>query len=209
MSLPGLSVKRPVTFFMVFLAFVGVGIVAFFGLKMDLYPELELPTVAIITTYQGASPEDIESLITKPIEETVATVEGLDTLTSESREGISIVMAKFVWGQDMDIAERHVREKVDLIRSYLPEDADEPLIFKFDPTLMPVMAIGVSGEKSLAELRRIAEDEIEPRLERIQGVAAADTSGGEEREIQVQVDLEKLTSRKITLGQLRGRQSIP
>ncbi|MCD6407158.1 efflux RND transporter permease subunit [Candidatus Aerophobetes bacterium] len=202
MSLPGLSVKRPVTFFMVFLAFVGVGIVAFFGLKMDLYPELELPTVAIITTYQGASPEDIESLITKPIEETVATVEGLDTLTSESREGISIVMVKFVWGQDMDIAERHVREKVDLIRSYLPEDADEPLIFKFDPTLMPIMAIGVSGEKSLAELRRIAEDEVEPRLERIQGVAAADTSGGEEREIQVQVDLEKLTSRKITLGQL-------
>jgi len=202
MSLPGLSVKRPVTFFMVFLAFVGVGIVAFFGLKMDLFPQLELPTVAIITTYQGASPEDIESLITKPIEETIATVEGLDTLTSESREGISIVMAKFVWGQDMDIAERHVREKVDLIRSYLPEDADEPLIFKFDPTLMPIMAIGVSGEKSLAELRKIAEDEVEPRLERIQGVAAADTSGGEEREIQVQVDLEKLTSRKITLGQL-------
>jgi len=202
MSLPSLSVKRPITFFMIFIAFVGIGIVAFFSLKMDLFPQLELPTVAIITTYQGASPEDIESLITKPIEETVATVEGLDTLTSESREGISFVMAKFAWGTDMDVAERHVREKVDLIKPYLPEDADEPLIFKFDPTLMPVMAIGVSGEKSLAELRRIAEDEVEPRLERIEGVAAADTSGGEEREIQVQVDLEKLTSRKITLGQL-------
>ncbi len=202
MGLSSLSVKRPITFFMVFIALVGIGLVAFVGLKMDLYPQLELPIVAVITTYSGASPEDIESLITRPIEETIATVENLDTLTSQSREGISLVMAKFSWGTDMDIAERHVREKVDLVKSYLPDDAEEPLIFKFDPTLSPIMAIGLAGEKSQAELRKIAEDEVEPLLERIEGVAAADTGGGEIREIQVQIDREKLTSRKITLGQL-------
>ncbi|MBC7190707.1 efflux RND transporter permease subunit, partial [Candidatus Aerophobetes bacterium] len=211
MGLPSLSVRRPVTFFMVFLGLVGVGLVAFLGLKMDLYPQLELPTVAIITTYPGVSPEDVESLVTKEIEEAVATVEGLDNLTSQSKEGVSLVMANFTWGTDMDAAERHVREKVDLIKGSLPEDADEPLIFKFDPTLMPIMAIGVFGEKDPVQLRRIAEDEIEPRLERVEGVAAADTSGGEEREIQVQIDLERLTSRNITLGQVLdaiGRENI-
>ncbi|HDN84872.1 MAG TPA: efflux RND transporter permease subunit, partial [Candidatus Aerophobetes bacterium] len=202
MSLSSLSVKRPVTFFMVFIGLVGIGVVAFVGLKMDLFPQLELPVVAVITRYEGTSPEDIESLITRPVEETVATVENLDTLTSYSREGLSLVMAQFSWGTNMDVAERHVREKVDLVKSALPDDAEEPLIFKFDPTLMPIMAIGVSGDKSPAELRKIAEDDIEPRLERIEGVAAADTSGGEEREIQIQVDREKLTSRGITLGNL-------
>ena len=202
MSLSGLSVKRPITFFMLFIALVAIGIVAFIGLKIDLLPRMELPVVAVITRYEGASPEDIETLITKPVEEVVATVENLDTLTSQSMEGLSLVMAKFSWGTNMDVAERHVREKVDLAKSMLPDEAEEPLIFKFDPTLMPIMGIAVSGEKNLADLRKIAEDDIEPRLERIEGVAAADTVGGEEREIQVQVDRERLTSRGITLGQL-------
>ena len=202
MSLSSLSVKRPVTFLMLFIGLVGIGVVALVGLKMDLFPQLELPMVVVITRYSGTSPEDIESLITRPIEEAIATVENLDTLTSQSREGVSLVMAEFTWGTDMDVAERHVRESVDLVKSFLPEEAEEPLIFKLDPTLMPIMGISVSGEKSLAELRRIAEDEIEPRLERIEGVASADTSGGEVREIQVQVDRERLASRMITLGQL-------
>lgn len=196
MSLPSLSVKRPITFLMIFIALVAIGIVAFKGLKIDLFPQLELPVVAIITNYSGASPEDIESLITRPIEEGVATVENLDTLTSQSKEGISLVMAEFDWGTDMDVADRHVRESVDLIKSFLPDEAEEPLIFKFDPTLMPIMQISISGEKSLAQLRKIAEDDVSPRLERIEGVASADIMGGEVREIQIQVDGERLTSRE-------------
>lgn len=202
MSLSGLSVKRPTAFFMLFIALVGIGIVAFVRLRMDLFPQLELPVVAVITQYSGTSPEDMESLITRPIEEGVATVQNLDTLSSQSREGLSLVMAEFSWGTDMDVAERHVREKVDLVKGRLPDEAKEPLIFRFDPTLMPVMGVSVSGEKSLAQLRRIAEDEVEPRLERIEGVASADTMGGEVREIQIQVDRERLASRGITLGQL-------
>jgi len=202
MSLPSLSIKRPITFLMLFIALVAIGVVAYIGLKMDLLPKLELPMVAVITRYTGASPEDIESLITRPIEEEIATIENLDTLTSQSREGVSLVMAKFTWGTNMDVAERHVREKIDLAKSRFPDEAEEPLIFKFDPTLMPVMGVGVSGEKSLTQLRRIAKDDIEPRLERIEGVASADTMGGGIREIQVQVDRERLTSHRITLEQL-------
>ena len=202
MSLSGLAVKRPVTFLMLFLALVGIGVVTFVGLKMDLFPQMELPVVVVITQYSGTSPEDIESLITRPIEEGVATVQNLDTLSSQSREGISLVMAEFAWGTDMDMAERHIRENVDLMKARLPDDAGEPLIFRFDPTLMPVMVISVSGKKDLAELRYIAENSIEPRLERIEGVASADTMGGEVREIQIQVDKARLTARQITLGQL-------
>jgi len=202
MSLSSLSVKRPITSLMIFIALVAIGIIAFTGLKIELTPELDLPVIAVITNYSGTSPEDIESLITRPIEAGVATVENLDTLTSQSREGVSLVMAKFSWGTNMDTAERHIRESVDLIESRLPDGAEKPLVFKFDPTLMPVIGISVSGEKSLAQLRKIAEDDVAPRLERIEGVASADVSGGEVREIQIQVDREKLTSRGITLGQL-------
>ena len=202
MSLSGLAVKRPVTFLMLFIAVVGIGVVTFMGLKMDLFPQIELPVVAVITQYSGTSPEDIESLISRPIEEGVATVQNLDTLSSQSKEGISLVMAEFAWGTDMDMAERHVKESVDLIKARLPDDAEEPLIFRFDPTMMPVMVISVSGKEDLGELRYLAENEIEPLLERIEGVASADTMGGEVREIQIQVDRARLTARQITLGQL-------
>jgi HAE1 family hydrophobic/amphiphilic exporter-1 len=202
MSLSRLSVKRPVTFFMLFIGLVGIGIVAFMGLQIALFPDMEFPMVAVMTQYSGTSPEDIESLITRPIEEAIATVENLETLSSQSKEGQSLVMAEFSWGTDMDVAERHVREKVDLVEGNLPDEAEEPLIFKYDVTSMPIAGISVSGEKSLAELRRIAEDEVEPRLERIEGVASASAMGGEVREIQIQVDRERLTSRGITLGQL-------
>ena len=202
MSLSGLAVKRPVTFLMLFIAVVGIGVITFMGLKMDLFPQIELPVVAVITQYSGTSPEDIESLITRPIEEGVATVQNLDTLSSQSKEGISLVMAEFAWGTDMDMAERHVKESVDLIKARLPDDAEEPLIFRFDPTMMPVMVISVSGKEDLGELRYLAENEIEPLLERIEGVASADTMGGEVREIQIQVDRARLTARQITLGQL-------
>jgi HAE1 family hydrophobic/amphiphilic exporter-1 len=202
MSLSGLSVKRPVTFFMLFIGLVGIGIVAFMGLQIALFPDMDLPMVAVRTQYSGTSPEDIESLITRPIEEGIATVENLETLSSQSKEGQSWVMAEFSWGTDMDVAERHVREKVDLVEGNLPDEAEAPLIFRYDPTSMPVMGLSVSGEKSLTELRRIAEDEVEPRLERLEGVASASAMGGEVREIQIQVGRERLTSRGITLGQL-------
>lgn len=202
MGLPSLSTSRPITFLMLYIGVVGIGLVSVAGLKIDLYPDIDLPTVTIVTAYEGVSPEDIETLITKPIEEAVASVEDVDEVTSSSREGISLVMVKFKWGKDMDVASLDVREAIDYVKPYLPEDADDPFVFKFSTSAMPILYLGVSGDYSLAEMRKISEDEIEPRLERIKGVAAVYTIGGRQREIHVYADDEKLKAYGLSLSQL-------
>jgi HAE1 family hydrophobic/amphiphilic exporter-1 len=202
MGLPNAATSRPVTFFMVFIAIVAIGVVSVANLSIDLYPDIDFPTVTIVTTYEGVSPEDIETLITKPLEETVAAVEDVDEVTSYSREGISMVMVQFKWGKDMDIASLDVREAVDFVKPFLPEDAEDPFVFKFSTEAMPILFLGVGGDYSLAEMRKLSEDQIEPRLERIKGVAAVYTQGGADREIHVYADDEKLKAYGLTLEQL-------
>jgi HAE1 family hydrophobic/amphiphilic exporter-1 len=202
MGLPDLSTSRPITFFMLYIGVVALGVVSVSNINIDLYPDIDFPTVSIVTSYEGVSPEDIETLITKPIEEAVAAVEDVDEVTSSSREGISLVMVQFKWGKAMDIASLDVREAVDFVKPFLPEDADDPFIFKFSTSAMPVLFLGVGGDYSLEELRKLSEDQIEPRLERISGVAAVYTQGGREREIHVYADDEKLKAYGLTLAQL-------
>jgi HAE1 family hydrophobic/amphiphilic exporter-1 len=204
MGLPSLSTDRPITFLMLFIAIVGVGLVSISGTKIDLYPDIDFPTVSIVTTYEGVSPEDIETLITKPIEESVASVEDVDEVSSSSREGMSVVTVKFKWGKDMDVASLDVREAVDFVKPFLPDDADEPFIFKFSTSAMPILFLGLSGDYSLPELKKLSEDQVEPRLERIQGVAAVYTQGGRDREIHVYADDEKLKAYGLSLDQLVG-----
>ena len=115
---------------MLYIAVVGIGLVSLTGLKIDMYPDIDLLTITIVTTYEGFSPEDIETLITKPIEEAVASVEDVDEVTSNSREGMSIVIVNFKWGKDMDVASLDVRESIDYVKPFLPDDADEPFIFQ-------------------------------------------------------------------------------
>lgn len=202
MGLPEASTSRPVTFFMLYIAIVAIGAVSLSNLSIDLYPDISFPTVTIVTTYEGVSPEDIETLITKPIEESVAAVEDVDEVTSYSREGISMVLVQFKWGKDMDIASLDVREAVDFVKPFLPEDAEDPFVFKFSTEAMPILFMGVGGDYTLAEMRKISEDQIEPRLERIKGVAAVYTQGGSDREIHVYADDEKLKAYGLTLQQL-------
>ncbi len=202
MGLPGASTSRPVTFLMLYVAIIGVGLVSLSKLSIDLYPDIDFPTVTVVTTYEGVSPEDIETLITKPIEEMVASVEDVDEVTSGSREGMSVVMVRFKWGKDMDIASLDVREAVDFIKPFLPEDADDPFIFKFSTESMPILFLGLGGDYSLSELRKIAEDQVEPRIERIQGVASVFTQGGRDREIHVYADDEKLKAYGLSLNHL-------
>jgi HAE1 family hydrophobic/amphiphilic exporter-1 len=187
---------------MLYIAIVAIGVVSVLNLNIDLYPDVDFPTVTVVTTYEGVSPEDIETLITKPIEEAVAAVEDVDEVTSASREGLSMVMIQFKWGKDMDIASLDVRESVDFVKPFLPEDADEPFIFKFATSAMPILFMGVGGDYPLEELRKIAEDQIEPRLERIQGVASVYTQGGRTREIHVYADDEKLKAYGLSLDDL-------
>jgi HAE1 family hydrophobic/amphiphilic exporter-1 len=202
MGLPTLSTDRPVTFLMLYIAIVAIGVVSVASLKIDMYPDIDFPTVTIVTTYEGVSPEDVETLITKPIEESVAAVEDVDEVTSASREGLSMVQVQFKWGKDMDIASLDIREAVDFVKPFLPEDSDDPFVFKFSTESMPILFLGVGGDYTEDELRTLAEDQVEPRIERIRGVAAVYTQGGRTREIHVYADDEKLKAYGLTLDQL-------
>ncbi|PIP13072.1 MAG: hypothetical protein COX49_03045 [bacterium (Candidatus Stahlbacteria) CG23_combo_of_CG06-09_8_20_14_all_40_9] len=195
-----LAIKRGVTFTMLFLAIMGIGIVSLLRLSPELLPDIEMPVAGVIATYSGVGPEDIENLVTKPIEGAVATVTNVSELTSIVREGRSVTLIQFAWGTDMDIAAADIREKIDLVRRFLPEEAEKPMVIKFDPTMMPVMVMTLSGELPPWELRRIAEDEISPRLERIEGVASTTPMGGLKREIQVNLDRRRLEAYEVSVN---------
>lgn len=188
MSITSLSVRRPITGIMIFLALTILGIFTFSRLKLDQYPDIEFPVIAVITSYVGADPEAIEQLVTKPIEEAMASVENVDEITSSSQEHASMVIIQFNWGTDMDQAEQDVRRNLEIYAyDELPEDADQPITFKFDPSMIPVALIAVNMPGTPAEVRKKAEDDIEPYLSRLPGVASATVNGGDEREIQVRL----------------------
>lgn len=202
MSLYGLAIKRPITFMMIFIAVLGFGLVSLQRLKPELFPDIDYPAVAVVTSYSGVGPEDIETLVTRPIEEAVSTVTNVKEVSSTCKEGLAMTTVEFEWGTDMDIAAADIREQIDFVKAYLPDDADEPMVLKFDPSSMPIMFIGVSGELSPAEIRKLCEDKIEPRLERVEGVAAAHTQGGLRREIQVQIDSQRLLAHGLSIQQV-------
>lgn len=192
MYLSRLAVKRPVTIFMIVLIILLLGTVSLSRLGLDLFPDMELPYAVVITSYDGAGPEEIETLVTRPIEEAVASVDNVQEVMSVSREGLSMVQVGFTWGTDMDYASLDIREQVGFIEAMLPSDAGDPIVFQFDPAMMPIKVLTLSGPQGEAELRKIAEDVLKPRLERLEGVASVGLAGGLEREIRVRLDPVKL-----------------
>ena len=186
------AIKRAITYTMVFIAIGVFGIVSLLRLKPELLPDITFPTAAVIVRYSGVGPEDIETLIVRPVEESVATINRVKEIRSTCREGIGTTIIDFEWGTNMDVAVSDTRERVSFVKHSLPEDAEEPLVFKFDPSMMPILFVGLSGDLSSAQMREIAENRVEPRLERIDGVAVADTHGGLEREIQVRLDRRRM-----------------
>lgn len=203
MKISKVSINRGVTFAMIYLIAIGFGIYGLLQLKLDLYPSLEFPLVGIITNYEGVGPEDIENLVTRPIESTVISVEGVKRVTSQSRSNASIVFVEFNWGTNMTKAENDVRKNIDLARDFFPEDVSEPLTFAFNPSLQPIMFFNVSSSQvGEAELRKIAEEQIQPRLERLAGVARIQVAGGLEREIQVIIDPYQLAANAISMDQV-------
>ena len=194
MNLSTLSVKRGVTFSMIFAAIFGAGIYSLNQLQLDLYPEMNFPIILVLTTYQGARPEDMETLVTKPIASAVASAKGATKLTSNSKQGTSFVAIEFDWGQDMDLAETDVRRKLDMIKRLLPTDSDDPLVIALDPSMQPIVMMTVEGAYPLDELRKLAEDDICDRVSRLDGVAACEAIGGLERQIRVIPDPAKLSA---------------
>ncbi|UCF79439.1 MAG: efflux RND transporter permease subunit [Candidatus Eiseniibacteriota bacterium] len=193
MFLAKLSVRRSVLATMALLSLVVIGAFSYVRLTVDLFPPIEFPVVTVVTVYPGAGPEEIESLVSEPIEDVVSSIGGLKTLQSYSQEGVSIVVAEFELGTDADFASMDVKGKVDAILATLPEDIELPAISKFDIGAIPVMNLAVSGKRPLQETYEIADETIRLQLAKVEGLAAIDIIGGRKREISVLVSKEKLT----------------
>ncbi len=187
-NLSKLAVNRPVTFLMSSLILIGFGIFGLLNLRLNLYPDVSFPTVTVYTTYEGVAPEDMETLITRPIEETVGSVSGIQRVRSLSSQGASVVRLNFSWGTNLFYAETEVRKRLDMIRRSLPQDADQPIVFSYDPNDEPVIVLTLtSATRSPRELRTIATQQLEQRIERISGVASAATAGGYDRQINIRI----------------------
>ncbi|MCQ9206833.1 MAG: efflux RND transporter permease subunit [Omnitrophica bacterium] len=199
MSLPSFSIKRPVTTVMIFAGVALFGVISLLKLPQELFPPITYPQLTVVTTYENAAPEEIETLITKPVEESIGTVSGIVRLRSISKEGISLVIAEFGWAQNMDFAALRMREKIDLIKERLPRESKEPLVMKYNPFEMPIMALSITGKRSPQALREISRRIIKDELEKIEGVASASIAGGLEREIVVEVDQGRLNAHGVPL----------
>ncbi len=204
MKLSEVSVRRGVTFLMLYIVIVGFGIFSLMRLGLDLYPDISFPVVITIVQYEGANPEDIETLVTKPLESAVAAVDGVESIRSDSKQGVSLVIVEFDWGTDMEQAETDIRRAIDMIEGYLPDDSDAPMIFAFDPSMQPIVMTTVSGPYPLDVLRYIADEEVAPLVERIDGVAAAEASGGLVREIQIVLDPHRIEAYKLDVTAVMG-----
>ncbi|WP_313755645.1 efflux RND transporter permease subunit [Tissierella sp.] len=202
MNLSSFAVKRPVTITMMVLVVVIFGAISLAGLPIDLYPEIEIPVAIVSTSYSGAGPQEIENLITKRIEGAIATVGNIDTINSISSQGSSIVIAQFNTGTNMDFATLEMREKVDLVKGALPDDATQPMVIKIDPNSMPIVQIALSTNGSLSSLQSLAEDSFKQRFERLEGVASVDIGGGFTDEIEVSVDIARLSRYGLSINQL-------
>jgi hydrophobic/amphiphilic exporter-1 (mainly G- bacteria), HAE1 family len=195
-------VKRPVTIVMMMLIIVVLSAISLSRLAVDLMPQIKFPNLSIITTYTGVAPEEIEKSLTRPLESAIRSAPGIKNVNSVSYEGVSAITAEFPWGTNLDEASAAVRDRIGMIKKYLPDGADEPLVLKIDISQMPVLFIGMSGTQNASEIKRLAEDEVVPKLERVDGVASVTVSGGRDREIQVYVDKDRLLASGLSLDQL-------
>ena len=201
MSLIKFAVNRPVTMIIMVSVLLILGFFTYSKLTVDLLPEMELPVAAIITSYGGAGPEEVESGVTKLLESALTTVSNVDTIQSISTAGQSIIIMMFKWGTDMDAAGIEIKDSIGYVEGFLPSGVEDPMVVKMDPTMMPIMQIGVSGE-DLEQVQEIAEEVIEPRLSRIPEVASVIITGGQDREVKVEVDPVRLENYGLTLSQV-------
>ena len=192
MKLPELGVQKPVTTLMFFLAIFVLGVVMATQLSVDYLPEIERPTVTVVTTWEGVSAEDVESMVTKVVERSLGTVNGLEEMTSATVEGISSVTCEFAWGTNLDEASNDIRSNLERIRQVLPDDADPPMLRKFNTSQIPIQFYGVTCNESLEALEEIVNNEVADPLKRLPGVGAVTLFGGLERQINIQLDPARL-----------------
>ena len=202
MSIPRLAIQRPVTMFMISAVIVLLGGISLFRLPVDLMPDVTYPSITVRVGYAGVGPLEIEELVVRPLEQSLAAVPGLEQINSTASEGSGQVRLSFAWGTDLNDAADEVRTRVDRVRGRLPEDADPPSIQKFDSSASPIVGIGVEGDFDRVTLREIAEKDIGPRFERVEGVAAVTVNGGLRRQIHVRLSKEKITALDLSVDRV-------
>lgn len=192
MSLYASAVKRPIMTTLCFVAVVIIGLFSLNTLPIDLYPDVETNTIMVMTTYQGASAQDIEQNVTRPLENALNAVNDLKHITSKSRENISVITLEFEYGKDIDVLTNDVRDKLDMVKSSLPDNAENPVIFKFSTDMIPIVMLSVQADESMPGLYKILDDAVVNPLARISGVGSVSISGAPKREIHIYVDPNRL-----------------
>ena len=202
MSLYGSAVKRPIMTTLCFVAVVILGLFSLNKLPIDLYPDIETNTIMVMTTYAGASAQDIEQNVTRPLENVLNSVNDLKHITSKSRENISVITLEFEFGEDIDVLTNDVRDKLDMVSSMLPDDAENPIIFKFSTDMIPILLLSVNASESMPGLYKILDETVANPLARINGVGSVSISGAPKREIHVYVDPKRLEAYNLSVEQI-------
>ena len=188
MSLYSSSVKRPVTTILVFVAVIIIGLFSLKKLPIDLYPDIDTNTIMVMTSYAGASAQDIEQNVTRPLENTLNSVQHLKHITSKSRENISVITLEFEYGYDIDVLTNDVRDKLDMVSSRMPDDADTPIIFKFSSDMIPIVLLSAQATESTPGLYKILDENVANALARVDGVGSVSIGGAPKREIHIYLD---------------------
>ncbi len=202
MSIYGSAVKRPITTIMIFVALVVLGLYSLVKLPVDLYPEVEVPFMSVFTSYVGANASDIETNVTRVIEDNLNSVSNVKEISSQSRDNTSIVFVEFEWGTDLDEAANDIRDALNFAEQRLPEDSDKPMLFKFNSSMMPIMFYAITAEESYYGLEKILDERIVNPLNRIEGIGSIGIVGAPGREIQVNLDPLRMEAYNLTLEQV-------
>ncbi|MCH5226290.1 MAG: efflux RND transporter permease subunit [Muribaculaceae bacterium] len=193
------AVRRPIMTTLCFVTVIILGLFSLAKLPVDLYPDIDTNTIMVITMYPGASAEDIEQNVTKPLENTLNAVEHLKHITSQSRENTSVITLEFEYGYDIDVLTNDVRDKLDMVESALPDDSENPIIFKFSTDMIPILILSVEANESMAGLYKILDDNIANPLARVDGVGSVSISGAPKREIHIYVDPHRLEAYNLSV----------
>ena len=204
MSIYGSAVKRPIMTTLCFVAVLIMGLFSLSKLPIDLYPDIETNTIMVMTTYQGASAQDIEQNVTRPLENVLNSVSNLKHISSKSRENISVITLEFEYGYDIDVLTNDVRDKLDMVESQLPDDAENPIIFKFSTDMIPIMLLSVQADQSMPGLYKILDESVANPLARVPGVGSVSISGAPKREIHIYVDPARLEAYKLTIEAIQA-----
>ena len=208
MSIYKSAIEKPVTTLLIFVAVIVIGVFSLLRLPIDQFPEMDPPYITVMTTYAGASASEIETNVTKIIENSLTSVDGLKEMTSSSRDNMSVVSLELEWGTDRDEASNDIRSYIDMIKSNLPEGCSSPVMFKLNSSLMPIIQYSVTARESYPGLEKILNDEVIPQLNRINGIGTVSVSGAPDRYVYIDIDQAKLDAYNLTLEQVATAISV-